>query len=232
MRVLITGAAGTVGSVLVEGMKERHELRGFDCVAMPELEDAIVGDMADLDLLVEAARGMEAIIHLAIAKGGDPWRDALKSMIGTYHIFEAARQNDVRRIAYASRAGVLPQSYYPRTIQRTVDMLPRPDSYYSVSKVFGENLGYMYSARFDMEVVAVRIGNLKSDRNQPEHPHHLGHGDCARLFERAITHPEVKYEVVFGVSDSSWGLYDLDHGRKAIGYDPEDRSDVPEEERI
>lgn len=232
MRVLITGAAGAIGSVLVRGMKERHELRGFDRVPMPDLEDAIVGDMADFDLLVEATRGMDAVIHLATVKGGDPWEDALKSMIGTYHVFEAARENDVRRIAYASRAGVLPGSYYSRTIQRTADMLPRPESYYSVSKVFGESLGYMYSARFDMEVVAIRIGNLKLHRDQPEHPHHLSHGDCVRLFEQAITYPGVKYEVVFGVSDSDWPLYDLDHGRQAIGYDPQDRSEVPESERV
>jgi len=41
----------------------------------------------------------------------------------------------------------------------------------------------------------------------------------------------VKYEMVFGVSDSDWPLYDLDHGRRVIGYDPQDRSHVPEDER-
>ena len=47
----------------------------------------------------------------------------------------------------------------PRTVQRTVDLLPRPESYYSISKVFGESLGYMYSSQCDIGVVAVRIGN-------------------------------------------------------------------------
>jgi len=232
MRVLITGAAGAIGSMLVRGMGERHELRGLDCVAMPGLEDAIVGDIGDFDTLADAVRGMDAVIHLANVKGGDPWEDALKSMVGTYNVFEAARQSGVRRVAYASRAGLLPRSFYPRTLQRTVDMLPRPESYYSISKVFGESIGYMYSARFDMEVVAVRIGNFKRDRDQPEHPHHLSHGDCVRLFEQAITQPGVEFEAVFGVSDSDWPLYDLDHGRRVIGYEPQDRSEVPEDERV
>ncbi len=52
-----------------------------------------------------------------------------------------------------------------------------------------------------------------------------------RLFEQAITYPGVGFEVVFGVSDSDWSLYDLEHGREVIGYDPQDRSEVPEEER-
>ncbi|HIM55802.1 MAG TPA: hypothetical protein EYM39_03775, partial [Candidatus Latescibacteria bacterium] len=51
------------------------------------------------------------------------------------------------------------------------------------------------------------------------------------FFEQAITHPCVKFEVVFGVSDSDWPLYDLDHGRRAIGYYPQDRSHVPLQER-
>lgn len=230
MRVMITGAAGVVGSILVEGLKGRHEVRGFDTADMPDLDDAFIGDIGDLDVVVAASEGMDAIIHLVNVPGGE-FEHSLQSMIGTYNVFEAAQRNSVKRVAYASRAGLLPQSFYPRTIQRTMEMLPKPESYYTISKVFGESIGYMYSARFDMEVVAVRIGNFKRDRDLPTHPHHLSHGDCIRLFEQAITHPGVKFEVVFGVSDSDWPLYDLDHGRRAIGYYPQDRSQVPPEER-
>ena len=115
----------------------------------------------------------------------------------------------------------------PRTLQRTVDMLPKPDSYYTISKVFGESIAYMYSTRFDMEAVSIRIGNFKIDRDRPEHPHHLSHGDCVRVFEQAITHPGVEFEVVFGVSDSDWPLYDMEQARTAIGYEPKQVSHVP-----
>ena len=104
---------------------------------------------------------------------------------------------------------------------RTTDLPVRPESYYSVSKAFGENLGYMYTVRFDMEVVCVRLSNLQMDRPEPSHPHHLGHRDCVRLFEQAVTWPGVKFEIVFGVSGSRIPLYDLGHGRNAIGYYPE-----------
>ncbi len=229
MRVLITGAAGAIGANLTKGLRERHQLRGLDQVPMPLLEDTVVGDVADFATVLKAAEGMEAIIHLANV--GPSWEEALQSMVGTYNVLEAARQNGVRRIAYASRAGLLPRTVYPRTIQRTMDMLPKPDSYYSVTKVFGENLGYMYSSRHGLEVVAVRIGNFNRDRDQPTDPHHLSHRDCVRLFEQAITHPGIKFEIVFGVSDSDWPLYDLEHGRRVIGYYPQDRSRVPEDQR-
>ncbi len=231
MRVLITGAAGRIGSTIAKNLNERYEVRGLDRVPMPALKDSIVGDIADYATVAKAAAGMDAIIHLgANPSGGSPWDEILSSnIIGTYNTFEAAHQNGVRRLAYASRAGLL--GPYPQDEQRTMEMLPRPESYYSVSKVFGENLGYMYSARHNMEVVCVRIGNFNSDRDQPEHPHHLSHGDCVRVFERAIIHPGVKYEVVFGVSDSDWPLYDLEHGRQAIGYEPGDFAKVPEGQR-
>jgi len=230
MKILITGAAGAIGTVLAKGLRDRHELRGFDCQEMPEIADASIGDIGDFDQVKAASEGMDAVIHLVNVPGGE-WDHSLQSMVGTYNVFEAAKECSVRRIAYASRGGILPQSFYPRTIQRTVDMLPKPDSYYTISKVFGESIAYMYSARFEMETVSVRIGNFKLDRDQPEHPHHLSHGDCVRVFEQAVIHPGVGFEVVFGVSDSDWPLYDLDHGRNAIGYHPQDRSNVAQEDR-
>ena len=231
MRVLITGAAGAIGSRLVKGLSDRHQLRGLDCVGMEAPEDAIVGDIGDLDLLLEATEGMEAVIHLVSVTGGDEWSNALKSKIGMYNTFEAARRNGVRRIAVASRAGVLSRAYYGST-RRTPDMLPKPGNLYTITKIFAESIGYMYATRYDMEVVALRIGNFHRDRDQPTHPHHLSYGDCVRVFEQAITHPGVRYEAVFAVSDNDWPLYDLEHGRQAINYHPQDRSHVPEEERV
>lgn len=230
MKILVTGAAGRVGSAVVKGLKDRYSLRGFDRVPTPELEDAVVGDITDFDGVLIATQDMEAVIHLAgNPSSGAPWEEILpNNFIGTYNVFEAARQNGVRRIAFASRAGLL--APYPKDVMRTVDMTPRPETYYSISKVFGESLGYMYSARFDMEFVAVRIGNFKHDGDLPTHPHQLSHADAVRVFERAVIHPGVKFEIVFGVSDSTWNLYDLKHGRKAIGYHPQDKSEVSPED--
>ncbi|MFT7691974.1 MAG: uronate dehydrogenase [Candidatus Latescibacterota bacterium] len=229
MRVLVTGATGRVGQCVVRGLEKNHQVRGHDRVPMPNIADQIVADLNDFDATLRAVDGMDAIIHLGGLPGGDDWDALLQSnFIGTYHVFEAARQLGVKRIAYASRAGVL--SPYPQERTRTVEMVPRPVGHYTVSKVFGESLSHSYVQQHDMEIVCVRIGNFSADRDQPTHPHHLSHGDCVRVFECAITHPGVRYEVVFGVSASNWPLYDMEHGKKAIGYEPQDFADVPEEE--
>lgn len=220
MKILITGAAGAIGKILVKGLRDRYILRGFDRMPMPDLDDAIVGELTDFAAVARAAQGVDAVIHLAgNPSGAAPWEEILRSnIVGTYHLFEAARQNGVRRVAFASRAGLL--APYPEEITRTVDMPPRPQSHYSISKIFGENLGYMYASQFGVECVCVRIGNVRADRPQAEHPHHLSHADLVRVFERAIVHPGVQYELVFGVSAGDWPLYDLEHGRRVIGYEP------------
>ena len=220
MKILITGAAGAVGTVLIKGLGDRYQLRGFDRLPLPELEDVVVGELTDFEAVARATQGMDAVIHLAgNPSGAAPWEEILHSnIIGTYNLFEAARRSGVSRIAFASRAGLL--APYPEEITRTVDLPPRPESYYSISKVFGENLGYMYASQFGLECVSVRIGNVRADRPHAEHPHHLSHADLVRVFERAVIHPGAQYEVVFGVSAGDWPLYDLEHGRRAVGYNP------------
>jgi uronate dehydrogenase len=229
MRILVTGAAGRVGSTVARGLLDRHQVRGHDRVPMPFLNDTVVSDLMDFDALLRATEGMEAVAHIGGLPGGNEWQPIHNSnIVGTYHVFEACRINGVRRVVYASRAGVL--SHHPRGSTRTADMVPTPVGHYTVSKVFGESLAYSYAHQHQMSCVCVRIGNFQLERDQPQHPHHLSHGDCVRVFEQALTWPGVCYEVVFGVSGSNWPLYDLEHGRQAIGYYPQDVAHVPEEE--
>jgi len=229
MRVLLTGSAGIVGQVLVAGLKEKYALRGFDLKPTPGLEESVVGDLADFAVVVEATQGMDAVIHLAdIGRADKGWPAILRNnIVATYNVFEAARQSGVRRIAYASRAGVL--SPYPRQMKRTAEMFPLSDSYYTVSKVFGEQLGHMYSSRFGLEVVCVRVGNIRAEVMRPKGTpvsdigSFFSHRDCVHLFERCLIQPAIKYEVVFGVSNNSPCRYDVEYARKALGYEPQDK---------
>ena len=223
MRVLITGAAGGIGQTLIEGMKDRHTIRGLDRLPTPNLEDSIVGDTADRETVQGAMEGMEAAIHLATE--GPDWNATLRSVQAIYNVLEAALETGTRRIVLTSRAGFLDD--YPHDEMRRVDMVPCPRSHHDVGKIAGENLGYMYACEYDLEVVVVRIGNFKAGRTRSEHPRILSTGDAVRVYEQAIIHPGVKYEIVFGVSDSDWRLYDTEHGRQAIGYEPGDMSKVP-----
>eukprot|EP01048_Picozoa_sp_COSAG05_P017108 COSAG05_NODE_2289_length_3270_cov_1.558814_3_plen_188_part_00 len=162
--------------------------------------------------------------------------------MGTRNILEAGSTcPTVRRVVYASRAGLL--SPYPWTLFRTVELPVRPVGNYTCSKAMGEALGYSYAASAGLEVVVIRIGNYRRERTKLSHPHQLGHNDCLDLFGRAVSHPLLhpsaavagadgssgKYCVVFGVSDSNWKAYDLEPGRRHLGFWPSQRSEVPQE---
>ena len=80
MQVLITGAAGHVGTIVTRGLEDRHTIRGFDVKPMPDLEDTVVGNLTDYPLVLEAVRGVDAVIHLGgLASGRWPWEDILQS---------------------------------------------------------------------------------------------------------------------------------------------------------
>ena len=229
MHVLITGSAGKLGQVLIAGMGERHRLRGYDLQQTPGIDDSVAGDLEDLERLTAAAAGVDGIVHLgAVVGGAHSWEDVLSAnIVGMRNALEASRRASVRRFVFASRAGLVER--YPRKLTRTVDLPTRPFDDYSVSKAFGEQLGYRYHDEFGIEFVAVRIGSFRAGQTDTRHPHDLSHGDAVRVFEAALTHPGVGFEIVFGVSDAVWPLYDLDHGRRAIGYHPQDRCELTEQ---
>ena len=227
MRILLTGAAGFIGSTLVEGMREQHQIRGFDRVPMPELEDAIVGDLADFEILLEAAKGVDAVIHLAAAaRSKSPWTDVLSdNIIGTRNVLEAARAQSVKRVAFASSSQVI--NGYPPEQAITWDMRPRPVNHYAVSKVFGEMLGHMYATVYGLEVVCVRIGSFPRSDTAPAawFERYLSPRDAVHLFEQAVTQPGVGFEIVFGTSHNQNCRFDLDHTREVLNYEPIDSAD-------
>ena len=63
MKILITGAAGRIGTMLARALRDRHHLRGLDVAPMPEFEDAVVGDQGNFDTVLKALDGMDAVIH-------------------------------------------------------------------------------------------------------------------------------------------------------------------------
>ncbi len=109
-RVLVTGAAGLIGSYFAERSREAYDLRlmvrgdedGIEKLAA--WGEVVTADLADLDRLKELCAGIDIVLHLA----GTPdaaalWKDLLEAnIVGTYNIFAAAKAAGVRRVVYAS----------------------------------------------------------------------------------------------------------------------------------
>ena len=183
-RVLVTGANGLIGGFVMNAWRapgSRFDPVGLARNAGPNAD--IVADIGDLDALVAACAGIDAIVHLAATSAVDSaWEAVLESnLIGTYNVFEAARRAGVPRVVFASSNHAIgtyelqaaPALYDlddDRVYDHTAEI--RPDSLYGVSKVYGEALGRHYVDQHGLSVVCLRIGGTR-DPGHPSHPNQL-----------------------------------------------------------
>jgi nucleoside-diphosphate-sugar epimerase len=248
-RVLITGAAGLIGSLLRRGLGDEFELSGIDRDRIPGFHST-VGNMARTGRRVEAAfRGQDVVIDLAgEASVSTPWEVVHgNNLPATLNALEAARRNGVKRVIYASSNHVTGNyeredpyaqivkgeygSFDPSTIPQITTRHPiRPDSPYGVGKAFGEAAGRYYADQHGLSVICLRIGTC-NPTGRPQHPRHFGtlltHEDLLRLVRSAIAAPdELRFGVYYGVSANTWRFWDIDDAREDIGYDPQDDAEA------
>jgi uronate dehydrogenase len=204
MRVLLTGAAGVIGRDLRAGLAGRYSplrvVDRVDCAPARPGEEVAVADLALLDDALRVTRDIDVVLHFAGVPREAPWERILSgNIVATYNVLEAARQNGVRRIVYASSNHVV--GFY--RVERDLGTVepPRPDSRYGVSKVFGEGLGRLYADKHGMSVVALRIGSYRAE---PENVRQLATWcsprDLLELVVRSMETPGLHYEVFYGVS--------------------------------
>lgn len=172
--VLITGAEGNIGTSMRQLLAGRYQIRSLTREPVAGLDSVVADIGGDLNALLPAFEGVEAVIHLAGSSGMQhPWEAVLHNNIaGTYNVFEAARQAGVRQIVYASSnhaVGMYEMDRMPDLYQRRSglmldeDVAWRPDSLYGVSKCFGEALARYYSDKFGLCIYCIRIGTARAD---------------------------------------------------------------------
>lgn len=228
-RVLLTGAAGGVGTLMRELLPGHgYDLRLLDIAPVPGAPDALTADLADRQALRAAVRGCDAVVHLAGISLEAPFEKILRANIeGTYHLYEAAREEGVRRIVFASSNHAVGGTPWPGQGQGPVPVgTPhRPDTFYGLSKCFGEDLAQLYWDRHGLETVSVRIGSCFPEPTSVRMLSvWLSPQDCARLFHAALSAPRVGHTVVYGSSANTRLVWDLSTAR-ALGYEPQDDSE-------
>lgn len=155
-QTLITGG-GFLGQRLAQALAAQgHRLRVLDIAAAPAVPlppacDWQVGDVGDFDTVTRALAGCEHVVHLAAlltpACAADPLRGARVNLLGTLHVFEAARRAGLKHVVYASSAGV----YGPSDPTQ-----PLPTTLYGTWKLAGEGIARSYFADHGLTSVGLR----------------------------------------------------------------------------
>ncbi len=231
--VLVTGAAGRIGSYFCRHTHDTYRLRMLvhreeSRDQLASLGEVVVAGLEDLDALKRACEGVDTVLHLAAnASASATWRELLSpNIVGTYNIYVAAKSAGCRRVVFASSIHAV--SGYPAERQVHEDDLPNPGDLYGVTKVFGEAMGRYMAEQEGLSVIAIRIGGFASVEvaRDPDRiaamDAFVSDRDLAQLFRRAIDDEELRFGIFHGVSDNKYKRLDITLGRELLGYSPQD----------
>ena len=242
-QIFVTGAAGSIGTCIRSRLSARYDFRLLLHSRVPDDvhpdDQVVVASVADGAAMVEAACGVDAIVHLAIRRwSGMTPEDVAKATLevdnpGVHNIYEAARINNVPVVVFASTNHVT-GLYEKDGLVSTPDSPVRPDGVYGAGKAFGEALGRFYSERHGIRVICLRVANFNGkeapgQRFEPGFSRWLSPRDMAQLVWRSIEAEHVKYGIFYGVSGGSEKKWDLSNAREMLGYIPEDDGSLPED---
>jgi len=197
VRALVTGAAGFIGSTLVDRLlQDGNEVLGFDNFSTGQEEfvtQAVLNpryrlvraDLLDLDALRAAMSGIDAVFHLAanadVRFGTEhPRRDLEQNTIATWNVLEAMRSHGVRRLAFSSTGSV----YGEAKVIPTPEDCPFPvqTSLYGASKVAAEGMIQAYCEGYGFQACIFRFVSIMGER--------YTHGHVFDFYKQLLEHPE------------------------------------------
>jgi nucleoside-diphosphate-sugar epimerase len=245
-RVLVTGLNGLIGSAMLRLLGDKYAWSALNRRDLPGVP-TVQADIADFEAIRPAFEGIDTVVHLAaVARVDASWDDLLPpNFIGTYNVFEAARQAGVKRVIFASSGATVAGLHREEPIKALVEgrysevggswpmvtheSMPRPLGLYGVSKVFGEVLARHFVDTSPLSIICLRIGWVGAE-DRPHTPAHWANWcsqrDIVQMIERSIEAPaSLRYDIFFVTSNNRWSYRDLEHARNVLGYTPQDNAE-------
>ena len=243
MKIGITGAEGTIGSVLRKGLSNKYKIISF--TLQTQDFESVQMDLSNNNEIKGKFEGLDALIHLA----ADPrpeasWESVKKNNLeATYNVYNEVKNAGVKKIIFASTN----HTQHGDTLLSTPETLDlkknkilslenntNPDSLYAVSKLFGEDLGKYFSEQHKIKFIGLRIGWIvKGDDptimcGTPSEDYlrsmYLSHRDCIQAFERALESSR-DFLIAYAISNNSTKVFDLKETSRTLNFYPEDDSE-------
>ena len=227
-KIVLTGAAGRLGSYLREPLTRlADELVSSDIVddigSLYSGERYQRADLAKLDEITPLLEGADMVVHFGAIGDEAPFDSILgPNIIGAYNVWEAAYQNNVRRVVYASSIHAV--GMHAKNDFIGTDVRHRPDTFYGLAKCFAEDLASLYWDKRNVESVCLRILSCATVTNARAVGSWLSYDDLIHLVERAITTPVTGFTIAYGVSNNDRAPVD-NANASFLGYRPRDNAE-------
>ena len=234
-RVLLLGATGRIGPNLIEEYLDNYK-EYYDLILgvhnkkhKTELKSVKV-NLSDIKSLKRAMKGISVVVNLAANSNVDAkFEDLIEpNLIGAYNVFEAARQAGCERVIFASSVHAI--NAYPHSHKVLSKDEPMPLDFYGASKAFGESLCSVFSHKYGLSCLAIRIGAYVSNDKKnkicyarKDYGHVISQRDFGELIHKSIIAPKkVKYGILSGISNNKHKHMGLKFTKKLVGYKPQD----------
>jgi nucleoside-diphosphate-sugar epimerase len=230
-KILITGAAGNIGGKLQIALMNEYDLILLD-KDPKDTDDIICANLKDYNSQwVKHFENVDSAIHLA----GNPhanatWDELIPDNIDSVlNVCGACVEKRVKRLIFASSCHTM-GGYREKNEERiTVDMESLPDSDYGISKVIGERICKNISNRYPLSVICLRIGwvprgDVKPDMGTSSWKKSLwlSDRDLIQIIRRSIEATEIKFQILYAVSNNKNMKWDLKTTVKTLNYKPQD----------
>ncbi|MHC4268492.1 MAG: NAD-dependent epimerase/dehydratase family protein [Planctomycetota bacterium] len=230
-KILITGAAGNIGSYLTQHFFGRYNLVLSDIHQPVNLHGYpfLKADITDLDAMRSACQNIDTVLHLAADSSiKASWKSLqTRNIIGVYNVFQAAHEARCRRVIFASSAFVV--LGYPEEIHVHTNMPVRPPNLYGASKAWGEAVARLYADQKGLSCICLRLGFVKNHDHPDIHPDDpmldkvLTYRDLTKLVVTSIEAPDnLRFGIFHGLSDNRYKRLDIKDAITKLGYKPED----------
>ena len=181
MRILVTGGSGRIGKHIIKTLQENnHEIINFDVIPSKDLSCTFIkGDLKDCNSVKSATKEVDVVVHLAayptensIIDHGGYWEGWDVNITGSFNVLQAAVENGVKKVIYASSicsTGIITWAGSTHALEYLPVDEKHPfkaQNLYGIGKAMIENLCYMYSEKFELSTVCMRMATVWFEKNK------------------------------------------------------------------
>ena len=218
-RIVLTGASGRLGSYLREPLsKITKKLVSTDKEDIGKTLHNEVFKKLNIKNFKEVNKILkktDLIIHFGGYSNEGPFQEILDSnILGTYNIWKSAKRNKIKRIIFASSIHSVGMYRANETINHKV--MHKPDTFYGLSKCFGENLAQMYWDKCGIECLTIRILSCAKVTSKRSLSTWLSYDDLIRIVIQSIKIKKLGFEIIYGVSKNKRSAIDNTNAVKKL----------------